>query len=342
MHPPATRATNQEAAHMPWYDNADISRITDAPREGVICFDTETTGLDAGGRDEILQLSVVDGTGAVLFSDYVRPEHRQRWPKAQEVNGITPAMVRDKRTMSELLPELNEIFSRARVLVAYNLEFDLRFLEAAGVRVPTCPHFDVMKEFAPVAGKWDERHGDWRWVKLGQRARHYGYRFDAHDALEDTKATLRCFDAMLSDDAPGGYLSLVEGGRRRQEESARRREEYEAKRRGEEERRERYESSAEGTLERLQREENARTERAFASGDAKRVSKTTYVALATLLGWIGAHEFYAGRTARGVLSVVFCWTLVPWVVAIIQAVKMARAEAEPDGSTVVWKKPNHR
>ena len=77
---------------MPWYDNADISRITDAPREGVICFDTETTGLDAGGRDEILQLSIVDGTGAVLFSDYVRPEHRQRWPKAQEVNGITPDM----------------------------------------------------------------------------------------------------------------------------------------------------------------------------------------------------------------------------------------------------------
>lgn len=260
---------------MPWCDNADISRITNAPREGVICFDTETTGLDAGGRDEILQLSIVDGTGAVLFSDYVRPEHRQRWPKAQEVNGITPAMVRGKRTMSELLPELDGIFSRARVLVAYNLEFDLRFLEAAGVRVPTCLHFDVMKEFAPVAGKWDERHGDWRWVKLGQCARHYGYRFDAHDALEDIKATLHCFNAMLSDDAPGGYLSLVERSRRRQEESARRREEYEARRRAEEERRERerYERSTEGILERLQREENARTEKAIASGEAKRVSK---------------------------------------------------------------------
>lgn len=247
---------------MPRYDNADISRITDAPREGVICFDTETTGLDAGGRDEILQLSIVDGTGAALFSDYVRPEHRQRWPKAQEVNGITPAMVRDKRTISELLPELDEIFSRARVLVAYNLEFDLSFLEAAGVRVPTCAQFDVMKEFAPVAGKWDERHGDLRWVKLGQCAGHYGYRFDAHDALEDARATLHCFDAMLSDDAPGGYLSLVEGGRRRQEESARRRKEYEAKRKAEEERRERkrYERGAEGTLGRLQREENARRE----------------------------------------------------------------------------------
>lgn len=72
------------------------------------------------------------------------------------------------------------------------------------------------------------------------------------------------------------------------------------------------------------------------------MSKAAYVALAILLGWIGAHEFYAGRTARGVLSVVFCWTLVPWVVAVVQAVKMARAEAEPDGSIVVWKKPNRR
>lgn len=201
-----------------------------------------------------------------------------------------------------------------------------------------------MKEFAPVAGKWDERHGDWRWVKLGQCAGHYGYRFDAHGALEDTRATLYCFNAMLSDDAPGGYLSLVEGSRRRQEESARRREENEAKRRAEEERRERerYERGAEGTLERLRSEENAHIDQALASGDAKRVSKTTYVALAILLGWIGAHEFYAGRTARGVLSVVFCWALVPWVVAIVQSVKMARAKAEPDGSIVVWKKPSRR
>ena len=246
--------------------------------------------------------------------------------------------------MSELLPVLNEIFSRARVLVAYNLEFDLEFLEAAGVRVPVCPRFDVMKEFAPVAGKWDERHGDWRWVKLGQCAGHYGYRFEAHDALEDARVTLHCFNAMLSDDAPGGYLSLVEGGRRRQEESARRRKENEAKRRAEEERRERerYERSADGTQERLQCEENSRTERALASGDAKRVSKATYIALAILLGWIGAHEFYAGRADRGVLSVVFCWTLVPWIVAIVQVVKMARAKAEPDGSVIVWKKPSRR
>ena len=72
------------------------------------------------------------------------------------------------------------------------------------------------------------------------------------------------------------------------------------------------------------------------------MSKATYIALAILLGWIGAHEFYAGRAARGVLSVVFCWTLVPWIVAIVQVVKMARAKAEPDGSVIVWKKPSRR
>ena len=133
-------------------------------------------------------------------------------------------MVRGKRTMSELLPVLNEIFSRARVLVAYNLEFDLEFLEAAGVRVPVCPRFDVMKEFAPVAGKWDERHGDWRWVKLGQCAGHYGYRFEAHDALEDARVTLHCFNAMLSDDAPAATCRLsraAEGARRSRPDDAR-------------------------------------------------------------------------------------------------------------------------
>lgn len=51
----------------------------------------------------------------------------------------------------------------------------------------------------PVRGEWSNFLHDYRWAKLTKTAQHYGYTFLAHDALEDTKATLHCFNAMLAD-----------------------------------------------------------------------------------------------------------------------------------------------
>ena len=159
--------------------------------------------------DEILQLSVVRGDGEVLFSDYVKPEVKKRWPKAQEVNGITPAMVKDKRTMCELFADILPIFQGARLAVGYNLDFDLAFLDCTGISISAdCLESDVMKEYAPLGGQlWPG--GKWKWGKLEQCASHYGYKFEAHDALEDVLATLHCFWAMLGDSEKKGYLELV-------------------------------------------------------------------------------------------------------------------------------------
>jgi len=59
--------------------------------------------------------------------------------------------------------------------------------------------FDVMLEFAPIYGKWDDYHGDYKWQKLSTCARYYGYKKKGqfHDSLEDVRATLFCFYAML-------------------------------------------------------------------------------------------------------------------------------------------------
>ena len=42
--------------------------------------------------------------------------------------------------------------------------------------------------------------------------------------------------------------------------------------------------------------------------------------LAILLGGIGAHKFYLGRPGMGVLYLVFCWTLIPAVIGLIEGI----------------------
>lgn len=41
--------------------------------------------------------------------------------------------------------------------------------------------------------------------------------------------------------------------------------------------------------------------------------------LALFLGGIGIHKFYLGRTGQGVLYLVFCWTGIPMVAGLIEA-----------------------
>ena len=46
--------------------------------------------------------------------------------------------------------------------------------------------------------------------------------------------------------------------------------------------------------------------------------RTTGLLLTLFLGGIGAHHFYLGKAGLGVLYLLFCWTLIPAVVAFIE------------------------
>ena len=48
--------------------------------------------------------------------------------------------------------------------------------------------------------------------------------------------------------------------------------------------------------------------------------KTTAGVLALLLGGLGAHKFYLGRGLQGVLYLVFCWTFIPAIIALIEGI----------------------
>ena len=179
----------------------DICReLTGMRLDEAVVLDTETTGLDPAS-DELLQVSVVDARGTALLSSLVRPLEATSWPEAQRVNGIAPKDVACAPTLEELAPRISACL-RDRLVVGYNLEFDLGFLAPdLDGPVRALRQFDVMREFARVHGERRSASGGYRWSRLAACASHYGYgEFGAHDALEDALATAYCFRSLLCDE----------------------------------------------------------------------------------------------------------------------------------------------
>lgn len=198
-----------------WYRTGDISALRMLSRDRVVCLDVETTGLDPRS-DEVLQIAFVRGDGEVLLSCYVRPEHHSSWPLAQRTHGISPSMVEGCPSLALLKPEIEKFFEGTDLIVGYNVAFDLMFLQAADISFGNASVFDVMREFAPVAGRWDTDRQRYAWVSLTHCAMYYGIPLRAHDALGDAQATLGCFWAMIGRDSAGNrptssrsYLDVV-------------------------------------------------------------------------------------------------------------------------------------
>ena len=157
-------------------------------------LDFETTGL-VPGQDEVLQVAVVDETGAVLMNEYCRPQRHTAWADAQKVNGIAPQDVCGKPPFEALVPRLQEILSGARRVVAYNDGFEKAFLDAYGI-----PSRGLRWGEDPMAAFAQQMGGQKR--SLSAVASFFGYEFEAHDALADVRATLYLYERL----ADGGLL----------------------------------------------------------------------------------------------------------------------------------------
>lgn len=122
--------------------------------------------------DEILQVAIISGSGAVLINELCRPEKALVWPAAQDVNGIAPAAVKDLPPVSFYAAKIRRILASAEAIVGYNVGFDLRFLRAQNIATAEDlkKAFDVMREFAPIYGQWDNYHEGFRFQKLATTA----------------------------------------------------------------------------------------------------------------------------------------------------------------------------
>ena len=95
-------------------------------------FDTETTGLNPAGGDQILQIGAARIVNGKLlrqetFDQLVDPQCLIP-PAGIPIHGITQDMVRGQPTIGQVLPAF-QAFARDTVLVGHNAAFDMRFLQ---------------------------------------------------------------------------------------------------------------------------------------------------------------------------------------------------------------------
>ena len=107
-----------------------------------IVFDTETTGLNAGGGDRLVEIGCVELVNRVetgrVFHAYFNPE-RPMPPEAQAVHGLSDAFLADKPLFADVVDELLEFLGSDAKLVAHNAMFDFGFVDAELVRLKRLP-----------------------------------------------------------------------------------------------------------------------------------------------------------------------------------------------------------
>lgn len=125
----------------PEYYDFDLFRWKDASRDlddrllgelTFTVFDTETTGLNPSGGDEIIQIGatrIVNGKllNSEGFEQLVDPQ-RELSPESAKIHGITPEMLQGQPDIGKVLPAFHA-FCSDTVLVAHNAAFDMRFLQ---------------------------------------------------------------------------------------------------------------------------------------------------------------------------------------------------------------------
>jgi DNA polymerase III subunit epsilon len=153
-----------------------------------VYLDTETTGL--GPDDEIVEVSIVDSDGSILFDSLVRPS-KSIPPDSTAIHGITNADVQSARPWPLVWPEIRGLFF-GRLIVIYNQEFDLRMLQQSHARYKLpwkerLNTFDLLKLYAEFRGEWDPRRRAYRYQSLDAAGKQCMIELpNSHRAAADT------------------------------------------------------------------------------------------------------------------------------------------------------------
>ncbi|MEW6522036.1 MAG: helicase C-terminal domain-containing protein [Bacillota bacterium] len=150
-----------------------------------VALDLETTGLDPA-QDQIIEVGAVrfeNGRETASYQCLVDPG-RPIPLRVQRLTGISPGMMAGARPVQAALAALVD-FCRGVDVVAYNLEFDLAFLQDKLRRAGLAPSWSGVRDCLELARLAVPALGDYR---LGAVAAHLGVAPASHRAVEDARA----------------------------------------------------------------------------------------------------------------------------------------------------------
>ena len=176
-------------------------------------FDTETTGLNPRGGDEIISIGAVRIVNLKLlraecFDQLVNPQRQIPWDSIK-FHGIRQDMVKDKPTVDQVLTQFHR-FAIDTVLVGHNVAFDMRMIQMkeAGTGIYFInPVLDTMLLSAVV-------HPTHRDHSLGGIAERMGVTIEGrHTAIGDAVTTAKIFLKLIPLLNQQGIRSLVDARR---------------------------------------------------------------------------------------------------------------------------------
>lgn len=85
-----------------------INALDNDPSTAIV-MNYEATGYKTG--DELLQLSIINFKGDILFNSYFKPKKHKEWTETEKENGITPEMVANAPQTSDMANQIVAIFN---------------------------------------------------------------------------------------------------------------------------------------------------------------------------------------------------------------------------------------
>jgi DNA polymerase III subunit epsilon len=168
--------------------------ITERP----VYIDTETTGLEK--TDEIVEISIVDFDGSVLYSSLVKPS-KPIPAEASRIHGITNEMVASMQSWLILWPTIRN-FLYGRTIAAYNAPFDMRMMQQshAAYKFPWRENFkvvDVLPLYSDYRGVWNPVRGSMKYFKLEEAGAFFQIALpNAHRSTADSLLTRAVLHSM--------------------------------------------------------------------------------------------------------------------------------------------------